>query len=399
MSAPAAQRGTTTVADRVVRRIALRAASEALPGPGAGGVGGSATVHGRRAGISLRIAAPYPATLSDTARRVRAHVADRTGELTGLDVAPVRLSITRLAVPAALPAPAAASLPEAPGGARGGHGGRAPRRWWSARRAPVAVLSLLGAVCCAAVTADVIRVRATGAPAGAWRARSADWLSVHGPGDAQVTAGAVALAAGLWLVLLALAPGRRRQLPLAAASPGWNAAVDRSTVAALLRDTVGDVPGIGAVRVRARRGRVVVTARPAFGDRAEAVRQATSAARRTIADCGLRRTPRLRVRVLPDSGWRPPPGAPAERRRPDPGPGPAEAGTENRARPAPGRGLADAGTENPARPDPGPGPADAGTENPARPDPGRGPADAGTENPARPAPGRGPADAGTEETC
>ncbi|MGW8991600.1 DUF6286 domain-containing protein [Streptomyces zhihengii] len=377
MSAPAARRGTTTVADRVVRRIALRAASEALPGPGTGGVGGSAAVHGRRAGIALRIAAPYPATLSDTARRVRGHVADRTGELTGLDVAPVRLSITRLAVPAALPAPAAASLPEAPGGARGGRGERAPRRWWSARRAPVAVLSLLAAVCCAAVTADVIRVRATGAPAGVWRARSADWLSVHGPGDAQVTAGAVALAAaGLWLVLLALAPGRRRQLPLAAASPGWNAAVDRSTVAALLRDAVGDVPGIGAVRVRARRGRVVVTARLSFGDRAEAVRQAASAARRTIADCGLRRTPRLRVRVLPDSGWRPPPGAPAERRRP--GSGPAGAGTENRARSGPERGPAGAGTETPARP---------------------GPPEGGPETPARPAPGRGPADAGTEETC
>ncbi|MEW2555988.1 DUF6286 domain-containing protein [Streptomyces zhihengii] len=379
MSAPAARRGTTTVADRVVRRIALRAASEALPGPGAGGVGGSAAVHGRRAGIALRIAAPYPATLSDTARRVRGHVADRTGELTGLDVAPVRLSITRLAVPAALPAPAAASLAEAPGGARGGHGGRAPRRWWSARRAPVAVLSLLAAVCCAAVTADVIHVRATGAPAGVWRARSADWLSVHGPGDAQVTAGAVALAAaGLWLVLLALAPGRRRQLPLAAASPGWNAAVDRSTVAALLRDAVGDVPGIGAVRVRARRGRVVVTARLAFGDRAEAVRQAASAARRTIADCGLRRTPRLRVRVLPDSGWCPPPGAPAERRRPAPEPGPAEAGTENRARSGPERGPAGAGTETPARP---------------------GPPEGGPETPARPAPGHGPRDAGTEETC
>ncbi|MGW1143094.1 DUF6286 domain-containing protein, partial [Streptomyces zhihengii] len=263
--------------------------------------------------------------------------------------------------------------------AHGGHGGRAPRRWWSARRAPVAVLSLLAAVCCAAVTADVIHVRATGAPAGVWRARSADWLSVHGPGDAQVTAGAVALAAtGLWLVLLALAPGRRRQLPLAAASPGWNAAVDRSTVAALLRDAVGDVPGIGAVRVRARprpcRGHGAV----AFGDRAEAVRQAASAARRTIADCGLRRTPRLRVRVLPDSGWRPPPGAPAERRRP-------------------GHGPADAGTETPARPEPGHGPADAGTETPARPTPG--PAEAGPENRARPAPGHGPRDAGTEETC
>ncbi|MFD0431596.1 hypothetical protein ACFQ60_43515 [Streptomyces zhihengii] len=135
MSAPAAQRGTTTVADRVVRRIALRAASEALPGRGRAASAARRPFTGAGP-VSLRIAAPYPATLSDTARRVRAHVADRTGELTGLDVAPVRLSITRLAVPAALPAPAAASLPEAPGGARGGHGGRAPRRWWSARRAP-----------------------------------------------------------------------------------------------------------------------------------------------------------------------------------------------------------------------------------------------------------------------
>lgn len=97
MTGPA-QRGTTVIADKAVRRIAERAAEEVLPVPASGTGRASVAVHGRRAAVALRVALPYPAALSDTARRVQRHVAARTGELTGLDIRAARLTVTRLAL-------------------------------------------------------------------------------------------------------------------------------------------------------------------------------------------------------------------------------------------------------------------------------------------------------------
>ncbi|WP_162637675.1 DUF6286 domain-containing protein, partial [Streptomyces qinglanensis] len=389
----AARRGTTTVADKVVRKIAERAAGEALPGPAAGRASGSASVHGRRASVALRLPLPYPAPLSDTARRVQRHVTDRTRELTGLGVAPARLTVTRLTVPsepvgsagpsgsvgrvepAARVGPVDATTPAAPAvqgtAAAAGVGSgavpvsaalgvsrarsapavpetasstaasstaapstaassttasstakpsaagpsaagrRAPRRWWSARRAPAAVLILLAAVGCAAVTADVVRVHAAHRPAADWRTRAVEWLSAHGPGELPVVVGSAAVAVlGCWMVVLALTPGRRHQVTLAAATPARNVAVDRTTVAALLRDTVGDVDGVAAVRVRVGRRRATVRAALAFGDHEQARAQAAAAAHAALADCLLRRLPRLRVRLTPEPTWQPPDSAP-----------------------------------------------------------------------------------------
>ncbi|WP_432107805.1 DUF6286 domain-containing Asp23/Gls24 family envelope stress response protein [Streptomyces sp. AA1529] len=374
----AARRGTTTVADKVVRKIAERAAGEALPGPAAGRASGSASVHGRRASVALRLPLPYPAPLSDTARRVQSHVTDRTRELTGLGVAPARLTVTRLTVPsepaapgvsdpaptsgsgtasgsaatagpATTPGPPADEVPtgEVPadelttGGPSAGEvpacgpsaaARRAPRRWWSARRAPAAVLALSAAAGCAAVTADVVRVHVAHRPAAAWRTRTVEWLSVHGPDEMPVVVGSAVVAVlGLWMLVLALTPGRRHRFTLAAATPVGNVAVDRSTVAALLRDTVGDFEGVAAVRVRVGRHRATVRASLAFGDREQAREQAASAAHAVLADCLLRRTPRLRVRLTPEPTWQPPDSAPppssyvpsaAAPPGPDSGPGP-----------------------------------------------------------------------------
>ncbi|WP_431981494.1 DUF6286 domain-containing protein [Streptomyces qinglanensis] len=336
----AARRGTTTVADKAVRKIAERAAGEALPGPAAGRASGSATVHGRRASVALRLPLPYPAPLSDTARRVQRHVTDRTRELTGLGVAPARLTVTRLTVPSepvapgvsdpapttgsgATAAPPADEVPvgevpvgevpvgEPPAAGPSAAGRRAPRRWWSARRAPVAGLILPVAAGCAAVTADVVRVHAAHRPAAAWRTRAVEWLSAHGPGELPVVVGGAAVAVlGFWMLVLALTPGRRHQVTLAAATPARNVAVDRTTVAALLRDTVGDVDGVAGVRVRVRRRRATVRAALAFGDREEARAQAVAAAHAVLADCLLRRTPRLRVRLTPEPTWQPPDSGP-----------------------------------------------------------------------------------------
>ncbi|NJQ01152.1 Asp23/Gls24 family envelope stress response protein [Streptomyces zingiberis] len=328
----AARRGTTTIAGKAVRKIAERAAGEVLPAPAAGTVSGSATVRGRRASVALRAALPYPAPLSETAREVQRHVADRVRGLTGLETGRVDLTVTGLRNPPALPAPAAPSPPLSPrpSGQPAGRLGLAPpftpaeqvpteaarpavrqarRRWWSARRGPMAALTLTAAAACAAVTADVIRVHATGRPAAAWRTGLLDWLSGHGPGGTPVTiAGALLALAGAWLLVLACTPGRRHQLTLTPPAPGWNVAVDRSTVAALVRDAVERAGGISTATVRVRRGRVTVRARLAFGDLPTAREQATAAARRTLADCPLRRAPGLRVTVTPEPAWQPPGG-------------------------------------------------------------------------------------------
>ncbi|MFE2246045.1 DUF6286 domain-containing protein [Streptomyces lavendulae] len=302
----AARRGTTTIADKAVRRIADRAAGEVLPVPLAGRAVGTATVHGRTASVELRVALPYPAPLSDTARQVQQHVADRTRRLTGLEVALPRLAVNQLVTPKTLLAPQAASPPaEEPPAARSR--GRTPRRWWSVRRLPVAVLFSLAAAACSAVAADIIRVHTPPHCAAAWRTHTVDWLSGHHPGDLAVTVAAVAAATvGAWLLALSVTPGHRRQLTLTSPDPHRTVAVDRSTVATLVRDAVSDVEGIETVRVRARRHRITARARLAFGDQDTALRQATAATDRILAGCGLRHTPRCKVTVAPRPTWRPP---------------------------------------------------------------------------------------------
>ncbi|MFJ7206634.1 DUF6286 domain-containing Asp23/Gls24 family envelope stress response protein [Streptomyces sp. NPDC098789] len=311
MTAPAA-RGTTTIADKAVRKIAERAAREALPAPPAVTPQGAATVHRRGATVALRLSLPYPAPLAHTARRVQQHVAERTRHMTGLDVAPPRLAVTRLSTPTDAPAPIAPRVPAtAPKGARTG------RRWWSPRRAPLTAVLLLGAAACAAVTVDVVRVRATHHPA-AWRADAVEWLVTrHGAGDAKVTVGALtAVALGAWLLALALTPGRRRLLTLAPPGPRVALAMDRSTLAALVTDAVSALDGIDSVRVRSGRRRLTVRARLAFGDRGDALQRVTAATERTVARCGLRRPPRRRVAVVPEPTWERPP-APATVDAPD----------------------------------------------------------------------------------
>jgi uncharacterized alkaline shock family protein YloU len=298
----AAQRGTTTIADKAVRKIAEQAAGEVLPAPATRSTRGSATVRGRRTAVTLRTALPYPAPLSEAARHVQQHVSNRTRRLTGLETARVELAVTTLTVVSANP-PAA----QAPGAGPPPAAQRAPGRWWSARRTPMAVLTLAASAAWAAVTADVVRVHATTHTAAAWRMRLLEWLSRHGPGSTPiVAAGALVALAGLTMIVLALTPGRRRQLPLALTTAVGNAAVDRSTVAALIRDAVADVDGISTVAVRVRRRRIRARARLAFGDLTTAHDQADSAARQALADCQLRHTPRLRVSVVPEPVWQPP---------------------------------------------------------------------------------------------
>ncbi|MFE6485518.1 DUF6286 domain-containing Asp23/Gls24 family envelope stress response protein [Streptomyces sp. NPDC057757] len=305
MTAPAT-RGTTVISDRAVRRIAERAATEALPAPGAVTTKGSATVRGRRADVAVEVTLPYPTALPEAVRRLQEYVQGRTRQLTGLDVGGPRVGVTSLT-----PLPGADPLLTPPGvpadsRARTADEGRTPRRWWSRRRLPLALLALGAALVCGALAVDLILVHVAHRPAAAWRTGTLHWLSGHGPGDPAVVAGACAVAAlGLLMFTLALAPGHRRLLTVVSPAPHLRAAVDRAAVAALVRDAVAGTAGIGPVKVRVRRHRVTVRAGLAFGDRELALDEVRNAARRALADCALRRTPRLRVTVRPVTAWDP----------------------------------------------------------------------------------------------
>ncbi|MGY1499551.1 DUF6286 domain-containing Asp23/Gls24 family envelope stress response protein [Streptomyces sp. QTS52] len=303
----AAQRGTTTVSERAVRRIAERATGEALSARvGARTARAEASVRGRRADVSLAVTLPYPAPLADTVRDVQRHVVERTRELTGLDVPPARVSVTSLAPQTSsqpLMFPALEADPAAPDGGES----PTPRRWWSRRRIPVAVLSAVAALGCGALAFDLVRVHTAHRTAAAWRTSAVDWAAGHGPGDPAVVAlGGLTALLGVWMIVLALTPGRRYLFTVRTSAAHVDAAVDRSAVEALVRDAVGDVDGVGAVRVRVRRRRVGVRAGLAFGDRAHAHTAVTAAARDTLAGCLLGGGPRLRVTVTPESVWQRP---------------------------------------------------------------------------------------------
>ncbi|RII11778.1 hypothetical protein DSC45_28100 [Streptomyces sp. YIM 130001] len=329
----AADRGTTVVSDRAVRRIAERAATEpAAPETGsrvrAGTAKGSASVHGRRADVAVEVALPYPTGVHEAARELQAHVTRRTRELTGLDIRRARVGVTALlpGVRSGEPAVEASRADEA------AVASRTPLRWWSRRSGPMVLLTLMAAVVCGAAAYDLLRVHVGHRPPAAWRTDTLDWLAQHGPGDPVAVAGAALLVAlGIAMILLAVTPGCRSLLtlgpprdPSPSASPpsaAFRAAMDRSAVSLLVRDAVGDVSGVGPVRVRVGRRRVAVRARLDFGEPAAARQQITRAARAALDSCCLRRPPRLRVRVRaaphPIPGPRTDSGAPDPRRDSD----------------------------------------------------------------------------------
>ncbi|WP_181387348.1 DUF6286 domain-containing protein [Streptomyces sp. Act143] len=310
----AAERGTTTVTDRAVRRIAERAAGETLTGEAATRPAkAAASVHGGRAQVALDVALPYPAPLTETVRGLQEHVAFRTRELTGLDVPTAGIRVTSLA---AATGDGVAGGGAAGGGAAGGGATtgktpsaavRTPRRLWSRRRIPAALLAAVATVACGALAVDLILVHAAHRPAAGWRVAVVHWASEHGPGDRSVVlAGALTALLGLWMVVLAVTPGLRRRPTAHAPGPRVVAAVDRSAVEALVRDAVGEVAGVGAVRVRVRRRRASARAVLLFGERARVRAEVAAAAGAALTSCGLRLPLKPRVRVTPSAVWRPP---------------------------------------------------------------------------------------------
>ncbi|MEU9924002.1 Asp23/Gls24 family envelope stress response protein [Streptomyces griseoluteus] len=225
MTAPE-RRGTTTVSDRAVRRIAGRAVTEALPGRAARATGSSAAVRGGRAGIAVDVALPHPAPLTPTVRRVQDHVTARAGELTGLDVRPARVGVTALTPDRTTQPQGVTETAPAP------FRGRVPRRWWAQRRLPLGVLTLLATLTCGALATDLILVHTGHRPAASWRTGALHWLYVHGPGEPPVTVAALGCALlGVWLIVLAVTPGRRGLPTTHSPVPATRVAVDRSSAA------------------------------------------------------------------------------------------------------------------------------------------------------------------------
>ena len=105
------ERGTTTLADTVVEKIAARAAVDVAHAAGlnrrlAGRdlgrprVRARADVDGGSAALSLELAVEYPASARATTRDVRAHVTDRVSALCSLTVERVDITVAVLRRPA-----------------------------------------------------------------------------------------------------------------------------------------------------------------------------------------------------------------------------------------------------------------------------------------------------------
>lgn len=98
--------GRTTIAPRVVERIAVAAAAEVDATARASGgltrlVRGrlpraSAVVAGQTSRISVEVAATWPTPLASVAGEVRDHVTERVGTLAGVDVTAVDVTVAEI---------------------------------------------------------------------------------------------------------------------------------------------------------------------------------------------------------------------------------------------------------------------------------------------------------------
>ena len=97
-SVPAAERGATTIADRVVAKIATQAAREGLSGVPAGGGPPRAmvTVHHDHARVRVSLELDYPSDIGGQCGAVRHRVAQRVKALAGMDVPEVAVQVERL---------------------------------------------------------------------------------------------------------------------------------------------------------------------------------------------------------------------------------------------------------------------------------------------------------------
>jgi uncharacterized alkaline shock family protein YloU len=95
---PPSDRGSTAIADRVVAKIAARAAREALPGVPEGGAPPHAmvVVHHETARVRVSLELEYPSDIGAQCGAVRRHVVERVKALSGMEVPEVAVQVERL---------------------------------------------------------------------------------------------------------------------------------------------------------------------------------------------------------------------------------------------------------------------------------------------------------------
>lgn len=94
----AAGRGATTIADRVVAKIAAQAAREAIDAVPEGGTAPRATVtvHHAIARVRVSLELDYPSDIGGQCGAVRHRVVQRVKALAGMDVPEVAVQVERL---------------------------------------------------------------------------------------------------------------------------------------------------------------------------------------------------------------------------------------------------------------------------------------------------------------
>ncbi|QFQ96343.1 hypothetical protein F9278_09155 [Streptomyces phaeolivaceus] len=94
----AGERGATRIADRVVAKIAARAAREALvaPVPDSAPPDATVVVHHETARVRVTLGLPYPSDIGGQCAAVRRHVIERVGTLAGMHVSEVAVQVERL---------------------------------------------------------------------------------------------------------------------------------------------------------------------------------------------------------------------------------------------------------------------------------------------------------------
>ncbi|MCX4535904.1 Asp23/Gls24 family envelope stress response protein [Streptomyces sp. NPDC002596] len=95
---PAAERGETRIADRVVAKIAAQAAKEAVVEPPREGASPRATVtvHRETARVRVSLELGYPTDIGRQCGAVRRHVIERVEALAGMEVPEVAVQVERL---------------------------------------------------------------------------------------------------------------------------------------------------------------------------------------------------------------------------------------------------------------------------------------------------------------
>ncbi|MBO8190859.1 hypothetical protein ITI46_03975 [Streptomyces oryzae] len=165
------------------------------------------------------------------------------------------------------------------------------------RRAPAGIVALLLFAGIGVLLYDVASVRA-GRSGMAWRRTLTDELAGRRLDDAYLLAGAAVVAAlGLWLLVLALTPGKRSLLAMRPDIPQVRAGLERSAAALVLRDRAMEISGVQSVRVTVTRRKVRARAAAHFRDLEEVRGDLDRVLREGIGELGLARRPDLSVHV------------------------------------------------------------------------------------------------------